>query len=102
MFALLTFLFFNIGQLEVIQEWCENLAHIIWSMRQQVKQLQQLREGLGHQQGSPNDQDLMVNITECLTNLVTGTFIIEKQPPQVRIWIILCVSQIIPICRSRQ
>jgi len=73
----------NAGQLEVIQEWCENLAHIIWSMRQQVKQLQQLREGLGHQQGSPNDQDLMVNITECLTNLVTGTFIIEKQPPQV-------------------
>ena len=24
-----------------------------------------------------------MNITEALTNLVTGTFIIEKQPPQV-------------------
>ena len=82
-------------------------------MRQQVKQLQQLREKVGDPAGklflknreidtiilmsttvwqifviseiagSPNDQELLMNITEALTNLVTGTFIIEKQPPQV-------------------
>merc|ERR1712228_924279 len=73
----------NVGQLEVLQEWCEGLADIIWTMRQQVKQLQQLREKVGDPAGSPNDQELLMNITEALTNLVTGTFIIEKQPPQV-------------------
>merc|ERR1712228_472211 len=73
----------NVGQLEVLQEWCEGLADIIWTMRQQVKQLQGLREKVGDPSGSPNEQDLLMNITELLTNLVTGTFIIEKQPPQV-------------------
>merc|ERR1719266_2733393 len=73
----------NVGQLEIIQEWCEGLADIIWTMRQQVKQLQGLREKVGDPSGSPNDQELLMNITEALTNLVTGTFIIEKQPPQV-------------------
>merc|ERR1712083_436238 len=47
------------------------------------KQIQQLREKVGDPAGSPNDQELLMNITEALTNLVTGTFIIEKQPPQV-------------------
>lgn len=73
----------NAGHLDVIQEWCEGLADIIWTMRQQVKQLQALREKVSDPQGSPNEQDLLYNITELLTNLVTGTFIIEKQPPQV-------------------
>ena len=76
----------NTGHLEVIQEWCEGLADIIWTMRQQVKQLSSLREKVGDPQGSPNEQDLLYNITELLTNLVTGTFIIEKQPPQVRLF----------------
>ena len=65
------------------QEWCEGLADIIWTMRQQVKQLQGLREKVGDPSGSPNEQDLLTKITELLTNLVTGTFVIEKQPPQV-------------------
>ena len=60
------------------------MADIIWTMRQQVKQLQGLREKVGDPQGQPNEPDLLTNITELLTNLVTGTFIIEKQPPQVR------------------
>lgn len=70
--------------LEVLQEWCEGLADIIWTMRQQVRQLEGLREKLGD---SPNTgnllPDLLASITELLSNLVTGTFIIEKQPPQV-------------------
>jgi len=67
----------------ILQEWCEGLADIIWTMRQQVKQLQGLREKVGDPSGSPNEQDLLTKITELLTNLVTGTFVIEKQPPQV-------------------
>ena len=65
-------------------------------MRQQVKQLQGLREKVGDPQGQPNEPDLLTNITELLTNLVTGTFIIEKQPPQVRYTpkIFLCVRNI--------
>ncbi len=74
----------NVGHLEVIQGWCEGLADIIWTMRQQVKQLGALREKVGDPAGAQaNEQDLIYNITELLTNLVTGTFIIEKQPPQV-------------------
>ena len=59
------------------------MADIIWTMRQQVKQLQGLREKVGDPSGQANEPDLLTNITELLTNLVTGTFIIEKQPPQV-------------------
>ena len=49
-----------------------------------MKQLEGLREKLG----DPNNManllpDLLAGITELLSNLVTGTFIIEKQPPQV-------------------
>ena len=66
----------NIVQLEVLQEWCEGLADIIWTMRQQVKQLQGLREKVGDPQGQLNEPDLLPNITKLLTNLVTGTFII--------------------------
>ena len=55
-------------------------------MKQQVKQLQVLREKVSdpkHEQAM-NEQDLLMNkITKLLTDLVTGTFIIEKQPPQV-------------------
>lgn len=70
--------------LEVLQEWCEGLADIIWTMRQQVRQLEGLREKLGEAQATANLlQDLLASITELLSNLVTGTFIIEKQPPQV-------------------
>ena len=76
----------NVNLAYPFQEWCEGLADIIWTMRQQVKQLQQLREKVGDPQGSPNDQELLMNITEALTNLVTGTFIIEKQPPQVELF----------------
>lgn len=74
----------NVGHLEVIQEWCEGLAEIIWTMKQQVKQLSGLREKVGDLQNSTSEPDLLMNITELLSNLVTGTFIIEKQPPQVR------------------
>merc|ERR1712018_383798 len=75
----------NVAHLEVIQEWCEGLAQIVWNLKQQVKQLGNLREKINSNAGQSSDKlkHLIEMITESLTNLVTGTFIIEKQPPQV-------------------
>jgi hypothetical protein len=71
-----------------LQEWCEGLAAIIWALRQQVKQLSDLKVQLSDPGNTPNLlPELLVGITDLLSNLVTGTFIIEKQPPQVaHIW----------------
>ena len=67
------------ANLETLQEWCEGLAEIIWTMRQQVRQLEGLREKLGDPGNAANLlPDLLAGITELLSNLVTGTFIIEK------------------------
>jgi signal transducer and activator of transcription 5B len=70
--------------LDTLQEKCEGLANIIWTMRQQVKELMKLMEILVDPNNMSNMlPELMSAITEALRNLVTGTFIIEKQPPQV-------------------
>merc|ERR1719210_1053565 len=75
----------NPGFLDTLQEWCEGLADIIWQLRQQVGQLQKLRTKLipDPQNQDFNLQELHESVTELLSNLVTGTFVIEKQPPQV-------------------
>merc|ERR1719232_520520 len=70
--------------LETIQEWCESLATIIWSTRQHVKELERLKTNLPDNATTPiTTQQLTAEITDLLSNLVTVTFIIEKQPPQV-------------------
>merc|ERR1719431_2184365 len=71
--------------LETLQSWCEGLAHIIWSLRTQLKQLEVLLQQLGDNTTTNSKMlpELLVGITDLLSNLVTGTFIIEKQPPQV-------------------
>merc|ERR1711884_832954 len=69
--------------IEVIQEWCEGLADIIWSLKQQVKQLQTLRDKIQDPQNPDVKPNLLMEITTLLYNLVKSAFIIEKQPPQV-------------------
>jgi len=70
--------------LESLQEWCEGLANIIWTMRQQIKQLELLNAQIADPATEANLlPELLSGITDLLSNLVTGTFIIEKQPPQV-------------------
>ena len=60
------------------------LSRFSRTMRQQVRQLEGLREKLGDPQNTNNIlPELLGGVTELLSNLVTGTFIIEKQPPQV-------------------
>ena len=74
------------SNLDTLQEVCEGLADIIWTMRQQVKQLQdinsRMREDDPHMASSVISE-LLSEFTELLSNLVSGTFVIEKQPPQV-------------------
>ena len=53
-------------------------------MRQQLKQLLGLKEKIADPQVKPNDQEMLDNITELLRKLVVETFVVEKQPPQVK------------------
>jgi signal transducer and activator of transcription 5B len=74
------------GSLDTLQQWCENLADLIWQNRQQIKKVELLRQQLPINVPA-GCQDLLpilnTTITGLLSSLVTSTFIIEKQPPQV-------------------
>lgn len=71
--------------LDMIQSWCEGLADIIWNTREQIRQVSKYKKQLGAEE--PNLPDylpgLHTEITNLLMNLITSTFVIEKQPPQV-------------------
>ena len=54
-------------------------------MKQQVKSLQGLRDILPDPSNTDSKPTLLNDITTLLYNLVKSTFIIEKQPPQVRL-----------------
>ena len=70
--------------LETLQEYCEALVSHLWTTRAQVKQLDSLRSSLGEPStGSVSCQEVNSEVTELLSSLVTGTFIVERQPPQV-------------------
>ncbi|KAL0269585.1 UNVERIFIED_CONTAM: hypothetical protein PYX00_007268 [Menopon gallinae] len=73
------------SHLDSIQEWCESLAEVIWSTRQQIQEAERLKQKIPLD--PPGLVDILPNlssqITELLSSLVTSTFIIEKQPPQV-------------------
>ena len=63
-------------KLKRIKKWCEDLAEIICNLRKLVKQLEYLMP-------SKDVKLLLLKILTLLQNLVSGTFIIEKQPQQV-------------------
>ncbi|XP_029036779.1 signal transducer and transcription activator Stat92E isoform X1 [Osmia lignaria lignaria] len=73
------------SNLDSIQEWCESLAELIWLNRQQIKEAERLKQKFALE--PPGMQDILPTlnsqITQLLSSLVTSTFIIEKQPPQV-------------------
>uniref|UniRef100_A0A8B9C3Z5 Signal transducer and activator of transcription n=1 Tax=Anser brachyrhynchus TaxID=132585 RepID=A0A8B9C3Z5_9AVES len=77
------------GTLDVLQTWCEKLAEIIWQNRQQIRRAEHLCQQLP----IPGPVEEMLSelngtITDIISALVTSTFIIEKQPPQVKATII--------------
>uniref|UniRef100_A0A3P8NIH7 Signal transducer and activator of transcription n=1 Tax=Astatotilapia calliptera TaxID=8154 RepID=A0A3P8NIH7_ASTCA len=72
------------GGLDILQSWCEKLAETIWQNRQQIRRAEHLRQQLP----IPGPIEELLNelnstITDIISTLVTSTFIIEKQPPQV-------------------
>uniref|UniRef100_A0A8C5GTH9 Signal transducer and activator of transcription n=1 Tax=Gouania willdenowi TaxID=441366 RepID=A0A8C5GTH9_GOUWI len=72
------------GGLDVLQSWCEKLADLIWQNRQQIRRCEHLTQQLP----LPGPMEELLNklnadITDIISALVTSTFIIEKQPPQV-------------------
>lgn len=73
------------NNLDAIQEWCENLAEIIWLTRQQIREAERLKGKI--QLESSTFQDffpaLGSSATSLISALITSSFIIEKQPPQV-------------------
>ncbi|KAK3888457.1 hypothetical protein Pcinc_007483 [Petrolisthes cinctipes] len=76
---------FNTNKLDQIQEWCEALAEIIWLNRHQIKECErhQTKIPITPPGGVDMLPTLNSHITRLLSSLVTSTFIIEKQPPQV-------------------
>ncbi|XP_015682931.1 signal transducer and activator of transcription 5B-like, partial [Protobothrops mucrosquamatus] len=72
------------GPLDGLQAWCEKLAEIICQNRQQVCRAEHLCQQLPIP--GPIEEmltDLNTTVTDIISALVTSTFIIEKQPPQV-------------------
>ena len=73
------------SNLDTIQAWCESLAELLWLNRQQVKEVDRLRQKLSLDPPGVADllPQVLADVTQLLSSLVTSTFIIEKQPPQV-------------------
>ncbi|XP_026325707.1 signal transducer and activator of transcription 5B isoform X2 [Hyposmocoma kahamanoa] len=75
------------SNLNNIQEWCELLAEMIWTSRQQVNNVARINSKTIVELRQPHLiemlEDLGKQVTSLLSTLVTSTFVIEKQPPQV-------------------
>ncbi|XP_072524074.1 signal transducer and activator of transcription 5B [Salminus brasiliensis] len=72
------------GSLDILQSWCEKLADMIWQNRQQTRRVEHLTQQLPIP--GPTEEllkELNATVTDIISALVTSTFIIEKQPPQV-------------------
>ncbi|XP_059610175.1 signal transducer and activator of transcription 5A-like isoform X2 [Phlebotomus argentipes] len=72
------------NNLDTIQQWCETLADNLWNTKTQISILLKTRQTV---QNDPNLPDLLEpsrkEIINLLVKLVTASFVIEKQPPQV-------------------
>lgn len=75
----------NANNLDIIQGWCESLAEILWSTREQIKMVSKYRKQLNVDEQNLPDflPELFTQSTRLLEHLITRSFIIEKQPPQV-------------------
>ncbi|XP_022114072.1 signal transducer and activator of transcription 5B isoform X2 [Pieris rapae] len=75
------------SNLNTIQEWCELLADLIWSTRQQVNNVARINSKTIVELRQPHLVEMLdemsKQVTSLLSTLVTSTFVIEKQPPQV-------------------
>lgn len=74
------------NNLDTIQQWCETLAENLWNTKTQIQILSKTRQTINLPM-EPNGPDLLEpakkEMTNLLVKLVTASFVIEKQPPQV-------------------
>ncbi|XP_055526067.1 signal transducer and transcription activator isoform X2 [Wyeomyia smithii] len=75
----------NASNLDTIQAWCESLAEIIWNTKDQIRLAMKNKSKLNIEETNLPDYlpQQLVDVTNLLKTLITTTFIIEKQPPQV-------------------
>jgi signal transducer and activator of transcription 5B len=75
----------NVNSLDVIQGWCEGLAETIWNTREQIRLASKYKKQVNADEQNLPDYlpALHTEVTNLLMNLITSTFVIEKQPPQV-------------------
>lgn len=61
------------SNLDNIQDWCESLAEIIWLNRQQIKEVERLKQKLTLEPPGVVDvlPNLSIQITQLLSSLVT-------------------------------
>ncbi|XP_061181038.1 signal transducer and activator of transcription 5A-like [Saccostrea echinata] len=72
--------------LDNLQKWVESTVDLVWRSRQQVIKLEGLCSSIPLQLPNGKDEDVSVlnnKITSILSSIVTSTFIVEHQPPQV-------------------
>ncbi|CAG7720574.1 unnamed protein product [Allacma fusca] len=76
--------------LDTLQLWCEDLAGLLWNIRFQLKSAERVKQGilqvtLVSTDGLAGDKlsDLQQKILQLLSALVSQSFIVEVQPPQV-------------------
>ncbi|XP_055997166.1 signal transducer and activator of transcription 5B-like isoform X5 [Ostrea edulis] len=72
--------------LENLQKWVESTVDLVWKSRQQVLKLEGLCSRIPMQLSDGRDDvvsTLNSKITSILSSIVTSTFIVETQPPQV-------------------
>lgn len=75
----------SVNNLDIIQGWCESLADILWNTREQIKMVSRYHKQLNVSEPNLPDflPELFTNSTLLLEYLITRSFIVEKQPPQV-------------------
>ncbi|KAL5244355.1 hypothetical protein ACI65C_011765 [Semiaphis heraclei] len=73
--------------IDVIQTWCEKLCDLIWIARSQIKEADRFRVNLSRFFELPKSCEIINTLlnmtTQYLSSLVTSTFVIIAQPPQV-------------------
>ncbi|XP_022177846.1 signal transducer and activator of transcription 5A-like isoform X2 [Myzus persicae] len=73
--------------IDVIQTWCEKLCDLIWIARSQIKEADRFRVNLSPYFELPQSCEIINTLlnmtTQYLSSLVTSTFVIITQPPQV-------------------
>ncbi|GIY78911.1 signal transducer and activator of transcription 5B [Caerostris darwini] len=72
------------NNLEKLQEWCEMLADIIWQIKLNIGQIENLFACFSSPEINFEKLSILKNyFIVLLSSLITNVFIIEKQPPQV-------------------